>query len=208
MYIEAICCFALFALATLTLSETYSPVLLRNKAQNMRKTTGENRYWHPHEHESISLENAVTKHFLRPIRCVFARRSCCEQSLTFPSMLTTESIMACVAAYASFSYGLIYLCLQVYPIVFEEVRGYSPVIASLPFLGILVGTACAVGITFAYRTRYAKAVMDNGGKAVPEARLPPLVLGVIFLPTGLFWLGWTAAPKFSWVLPTVGGGMP
>ncbi|GAA86886.1 bicyclomycin resistance protein [Aspergillus luchuensis IFO 4308] len=166
MYIEAICCFALFALATLTLSETYSPVLLRNKAQNMRKTTGENRYWHPHEHESISLENAVTKHFLRPIR-----------------MLTTESIMACVAAYASF----------------------SPVIASLPFLGILVGTACAVGITFAYRTRYAKAVMDNGGKAVPEARLPPLVLGVIFLPTGLFWLGWTAAPKFSWVLPTVGG---
>ncbi|GAT22985.1 bicyclomycin resistance protein [Aspergillus luchuensis] len=93
----------------------------------------------------------------------------------------------------------------VYPIVFEEVRGYSPVIASLPFLGILVGTACAVGITFAYRTRYAKAVMDNGGKAVPEARLPPLVLGVIFLPTGLFWLGWTAAPKFSWVLPTVGG---
>ncbi|BCR93107.1 MFS transporter [Aspergillus luchuensis] len=188
MYIEAICCFALFALATLTLSETYSPVLLRNKAQNMRKTTGENRYWHPHEHESISLENAVTKHFLRPIR-----------------MLTTESIMACVAAYASFSYGLIYLCLQVYPIVFEEVRGYSPVIASLPFLGILVGTACAVGITFAYRTRYAKAVMDNGGKAVPEARLPPLVLGVIFLPTGLFWLGWTAAPKFSWVLPTVGG---
>ncbi|PWY84307.1 bicyclomycin resistance protein [Aspergillus eucalypticola CBS 122712] len=188
MYIEAICCFALFALATLTLSETYSPVLLKNRAQNMRKTTGEERYWHPHEHESISLKNAVTKHFLRPIR-----------------MLTTESILACVAAYVSFSYGLIYLCLQVYPIVFEEVRGYSPVIASLPFLGILVGTACAVGITFAYRTRYAKAVMDNGGKAVPEARLPPLVLGVIFLPTGLFWLGWTAAPNFSWVLPTVGG---
>ncbi|RAH59683.1 MFS general substrate transporter [Aspergillus piperis CBS 112811] len=188
MYIEAICCFALFALATLTLSETYSPVLLKDKAQKLRKKTGENRYWHPHEHESINLENAVTKHFLRPLR-----------------MLTTESIMACVAAYASFSYSLIYLCLQVYPIVFEEERGYSPVIASLPFLGILVGTACAVGITFAYRTRYAKAVMENGGKAVPEARLPPLVLGVIFLPTGLFWLGWTAAPKFSWVLPTVGG---
>ncbi|GKZ66607.1 hypothetical protein AnigIFM50267_000472 [Aspergillus niger] len=188
MYIEAICCFGLFALATLTLSETYSPVLLRNKAQRIRRTTGDRRYWHPHEHESINLENAATKHFIRPLR-----------------MLTSESIMACVAAYASFSYSLIYLCLQVYPIVFEEERGYSPVIASLPFLGILVGTACAVGITFAYRTQYAKAVMENDGKAVPEARLPPLVLGGIFLPGGFFWLGWTAAPKYSWVLPTVAG---
>ncbi|OJJ68102.1 hypothetical protein ASPBRDRAFT_159792 [Aspergillus brasiliensis CBS 101740] len=188
MYIEGICCFALFALATLTLSETYSLVLLKHKTKKMRKTTGDKRYWHPHEHEGINLENALTKHFMRPLR-----------------MLATESIMACVAAYASFSYSLIYLCLQVYPIVFEEERGYSPVIASLPFLGILVGTACAVGLTFAYRTRYAKAVMENGGKAVPEARLPPLVLGGILLPAGLFWLGWTAAPKYSWALPTVAG---
>lgn len=82
MYIEAICCFGLFALATLTLSETYSPVLLRNKAQRMRRTTGDRRYWHPHEHESINLENAATKHFIRPLRCVTMPNLSREPSLT------------------------------------------------------------------------------------------------------------------------------
>ncbi|RAL03215.1 MFS transporter [Aspergillus ibericus CBS 121593] len=189
MYIEAICAFAFFAFSTLMLRETYPPVLLKNKAQKMRRTTGDERYWHPHEKESIRLGNAVTKHFARPLR-----------------MLITESIMASVALYASFTYSLIYLCLQVYPIVFEEGRGYNPVISCLPFLGILVGIMSSLAINIANQAWYAKAMRANGGKIVPEARLPPMLIGGILLPTGLFWLGWTAAPKYSWALPTVAGG--
>ena len=121
-------------------------------------------------------------------------------------MLVTESIMTSVALYASFTYSLIYLCLQVYPIVFEEERGYSPLIACLPFLGILVGIMSALAINFANQAWYARAMRANNGKAVPEARLPPMLIGGVLLPTGLFWLGWTAAPKYPWALPTVAGG--
>ncbi|PWY76152.1 bicyclomycin resistance protein [Aspergillus sclerotioniger CBS 115572] len=171
MYIEAICAFALCAFATLMLRETHTPVLLKKKAEKMRRTTGNGRYWHPHANETINLDNA--------------------------------SIMASIALYASFTYSLIYLCLQLYPIVFEEERGYSPIISCLPFLGILVGIMSALAINFANQAWYAREMRANGGKAVPEARLPPMLIGGVLLPTGLFWLGWTAAPKYSWALPTV-----
>ncbi|PYH97260.1 MFS general substrate transporter [Aspergillus ellipticus CBS 707.79] len=189
LWIESIFAFTIAIISTLTLRETYSPVLLKRKARRTREITGDGRYWHPHEKENIRIENAATQHFIRPLR-----------------MLFTESIMACVALYASFTYSLIYLCLQVFPIVFEEERGYSPVVASLPFLGILFGVMCALAINFASQAWYAKAMHRNGGKVIPEARLPPMLIGGLLLPAGLFWLGWTAAPKYSWVLPTVAGG--
>ncbi|PWY86778.1 MFS general substrate transporter [Aspergillus heteromorphus CBS 117.55] len=189
MWIEAILAFAIAIIATFALRETYAPVLLKRKAQETRKKTRNERYWHPHEGASITIENAATKHFVRPLR-----------------MLLTESIMACICLYASFTYSLIYLCLQVYPIVFEDERKYSPVISSLPFLGILIGVMCALAINFANQAWYAKAMRKNSGKPVPEARLPPTIIGGVFLPLGFFWFGWTAAPRYPWILPTIAGG--
>lgn len=66
-YIEAIIAFFLFALCALCLPETYAPVLLKQKAQKLRKSTGDERYWHPHEKEKIDVHNVVTKHLARPL---------------------------------------------------------------------------------------------------------------------------------------------
>ena len=51
-----------------------------------------------------------------------------------------------------------------------------------------------------------RIVDQHGGKPVPEARLPPMLLGGLLFVIGLFWFRWTADPKFSWVLPTVAAG--
>lgn len=66
-YIEALIAFFSFAVTVTFMPETYTPVLLRQKAKMMRKTTGDDRYWHPHENEKINLHNVVTKHLNRPI---------------------------------------------------------------------------------------------------------------------------------------------
>ncbi|KAJ5526355.1 hypothetical protein N7494_013005 [Penicillium frequentans] len=66
-YMEAIIAFFLFALCALCLPETYAPVLLKLKAQKLRKSTGDERYWHPHEKEKIDVHNVVTKHLARPL---------------------------------------------------------------------------------------------------------------------------------------------
>lgn len=111
-----------------------------------------------------------------------------------------------LALYASFTYSLIYLTLEVFPIVFRERRHWGLVVSTLPFLAILVGIQCAVLINFANQPRYKRAVKANGGKAVPEARLPPIIVGGTLLSVGLFWFGWTAAPKYHWVLPVIAAG--
>ena len=122
-------------------------------------------------------------------------------------MLLTEPMVICIAIYASFVYGLLYLTLEVFPIVFRDMRGYGPIVSTLPFLGLLIGVFAALGINIANQPFYARAVAKNKGRAVPEARLPPMLIGGFIFVAGLFLFGWTAAPKYSWALPTVAAGL-
>lgn len=121
-------------------------------------------------------------------------------------MLLTEPIVTCIAIYASFVYGLLFFQLESFPIVFGMERKYSTVISNLPFLGILTGVMFALTINFANQPLYARAMARNKGRAVPEARLPPLLVGGVLFSGGIFWFGWTASPKYSWAWPTVAGG--
>lgn len=112
------------------------------------------------------------------------------------------------ALYASFVYSLVYFTLEAFPIVFNELRGYSLLISTLPFLGVLVGVFSALTVNFGNQPRYARAVERNNGRPVPEERLPPMIIGGVCLAGGLFWFGWTASPRYSWALPVVAGGKP
>ena len=152
------------------LPELYGPVLLKHKAQRLRKETGDDRYWHPHEAAKIRPSNIVTKHLSRPLKMFF-----------------TEPMVTCIALYASFVYGLLYLTLEVFPIVYQEQRHMGAVVSTLPFLGLFVGVCFAVLINLGNQPRYARAVNANKGRAVPEARLPPMILGGFLFVIGLFW---------------------
>ena len=188
-YILAIWTFAAVALMYFCMPELYGPVLLKRKAVRMRKETGNNSYYHPHEHQKLDFKSMMTKHFTRPLR-----------------MLFTEPMVTCIALYASFVFALLYLTLEVFPIVFYQMRGYSLVVSTLPFLGLFVGVLCAVFINLANQPRYIRIVNANNGKPVPEARLLPMVVGGVLFAIGLFWFGWTAAPQYHWALPTVATG--
>lgn len=98
-YILAIWVFAVFVLAFFCLPEVYAPFLLKQKAQRLRKETGDSRWHHPHEDMKLDVKSVVTKHFTRPVR-----------------MLITEPMVTCIALYASFVYGLLYMTLEVFPI--------------------------------------------------------------------------------------------
>ncbi|KFY81579.1 hypothetical protein V500_11285 [Pseudogymnoascus sp. VKM F-4518 (FW-2643)] len=188
-YMEAIISFFIFAVTLVCLPETYHPLLLKNKAQHLRNTTRMEQYWHPHENEKLDLNNTIAKHLNRPLR-----------------MLFTEPMVALMSLYSGFVYSLLFLTLEVFPIVFGEQRQYSLVVSTLPFLGIFVGVLCGTAINIGNQPWYARAVKMNKGLAVPEARLPPMILGGILFSIGLFWFGWTAAPRFHWALPVVAAG--
>lgn len=185
-YVAAILTFAVVILTFFYMPEMYPPVLLKRKAERLRKQTGNDKFYHPQERLKLDFKSIVTKQLSRPLK-----------------MLVSEPMVACIAFYASFVYAILYLALQVFPIVFEEQRGWSPLVGSLPFLGLFIGIVCAIVINLGNQPRYIRKCRAANGRPVPEARLPPLAIGALLMVIGLFWFGWTAAPKYSWVLPCV-----
>lgn len=110
------------------------------------------------------------------------------------------------------------------PIVYEENRGWSPVAGTLPFLSVLTGcfiaageytpilpsihvdlnTLSAINITYS-NTIFRRALESSeDGRAEPEMRLPPMMLGAITFPIGFFIVGWTSDPSISWVPSVIG----
>lgn len=185
-YISAIWAFTIFAVTVFCLPEVYTPVLLKRKAIRLRKETGNEDYYHPHENMKMDFKSLIEKQFSRPLL-----------------MLFTEPMVTCIAVYASFVYALLYLTLEVFPIVYRQDRGFGPVVSTLPFLALFVGVLCSIGINLGNQPRYARKVAEAKGAPVPEARLPPMAIGGFLFTAGLFWFGWTADPSYHWIIPTI-----
>jgi hypothetical protein len=84
------------------------------------------------------------------------------------------------------------MTLEVFPIVFQQNRGWGTVVGSLPFLGLFIGVLAAVFINLANQPRYARIVDTANGKPVPEARLLPMAIGGF-----IFAIGYVHCPLLS-----------
>ena len=62
-------------------------------------------------------------------------------------------------------------------------------------VGIGMGTSLMI---YSTRVNFAPAYRKYG-KAIPEERLPPMIVGAIILPIAFFWFGWTSSPSMTWV---------
>jgi DHA1 family multidrug resistance protein-like MFS transporter len=81
----------------------------------------------------------------------------------------------------SFIYGLLYLFLTAYALVFEGQYGWSPGIAGLAYFGMVVGEVIAFIIIVLDNPRYVRKLKANNNIPVPEWRLPiSMVGGVLF----------------------------
>ena len=94
-----------------------------------------------------------------------------------------------VSLYAAFVYGILYANLGGFSIAFEEVRGWGPVTGNLPFMALLVGIFAAAVVNVYNNKYYFKRFRENENRAVPEARLPPMMIGGIVFAGGLFLFG-------------------
>jgi DHA1 family multidrug resistance protein-like MFS transporter len=96
------------ALEVFLLEETYPPVILVNKAAELRRRT---RNWGIHakqEEIEVDLRELLEKNVSRPLRLLF-----------------TEPIILAISVYMAFVYGIFYLFLTFYPIVFQRTHGFN-----------------------------------------------------------------------------------
>ncbi|KAK4190180.1 major facilitator superfamily domain-containing protein [Podospora australis] len=180
---------AAFVLNLIFLEETYPPVVLIQKAAELRRRT---LNWGIHakqEEIEIDFRELISKNFSRPMRLLFL-----------------EPIVTLLSIYMAFIYGLLYLFLTAYPLVFQGVHGMSAGVAGLAFFGMIVGQLIAGATILMQQPWYQRKLAANNGVPVPEWRLPSVIAGGVSFAAGLFWFGWSGYRKdVHWIVPALSG---
>ncbi|KAJ6007794.1 benomyl/methotrexate resistance protein [Penicillium herquei] len=174
----------------LFLRETYPIVLLSQKAKRLRKETN-----NPHLKSALQLDLSPAELFKRAILRPF-------------KMLFGSPIVICLSVYVAFIYGILYLLFTTITSVFTEIYGFSQGVSGLAYLGIGVGMMIGlIAIGASSDALLKKLAAANNGIIKPEYRLPPMIVAMMILPSGLFLYGWTTYYKVQWMAPIVGTGL-
>ncbi|KAL2891296.1 putative transporter C36.03c [Ceratocystis lukuohia] len=188
-YIPGIMGMVAFSLDLFFLQESYPPVILMDKAADLRRRT---LNWGIHakqEEIEVDLKELMTKNFTRPLRLLFF-----------------EPIVTLLSIYMAFIYGLLYLFLTAYPLMFMGVYGFTAGEAGLTFFGMILGQLIGGGVVVAQQPWYMRKLAANNGVPVPEWRLPSVIAGAVTFAIGLFWFGWSGYRRdVHWIVPTLSG---
>lgn len=182
-YLSGILMIIMFILDVAFLDESYAPRLLVSKARRLRLTAGQWSKHAPLEEWDVSFKELAHKFLVRPFR------------------LLGTPICTMMVSYASFTYGILYMNLGSIPIIFQQVRKWEMIPASLPFLGLLLGVLVGVGVNIGNQFLYNK---KSQGRVIPELRLYVMMPGAVAFAAGLFLTGWTASPEYPWIAPVIG----
>ena len=126
-------------------------------------------------------------------------------SLTTPfKFLLTEPVVFFFSLWAAFAWGVLYMQLNVLPLVFSTNHNFTIEEQGAVFASLIIGVLIAVVLSI-YQEKLAKRwrpkLLDN-----PEGRLYFACLEAALLPIGLFWFGWTSYGRFHWIVPCLGIG--
>jgi multidrug resistance protein len=177
----------LWIAGSLTIPETYPPVLLKKRAAELSTVTGK-KYVSVLEAKrgKITAAHAFKTALARPCALLFV-----------------EPIVFLISTYMAILYGTLYMLFAAFPVVYQETRGWSQSIGGLAFIGVAVGMMSGVGYSIFDNKRYARTEENNDGEAPPEARLPPAMIGAVVIPIGMFWFAWTNGPSTHWIVSII-----
>nr|QFR37128.1 MFS transporter [Cyberlindnera americana] len=180
------------AWGTLTLEETYSPQLLKNKAAKLRKLTG-NQNLHC-LYEIATGETTFDKFYINLTRPVV--------------LLFTHPMVFGLGTFMAIAYGCLYILIVTFPSNWSDNYGFNSGEVGLMYITLLVGYMLGTLVT--QRTSdyiYERLAQKNGGVSKPEYRIPVLFISGITLSVGLFWYGWGSEKHMPWIFPAVGAGI-
>lgn len=166
--------------------ETYAPVILKRRAQKLRKETGNMKIMTEQEASPMTFSELVNTCLYRPLKfCV------------------QEPVLVLLCGYVCLIYSLLYAFFFAYPVIFNELYGYKDNIIGLMFIPILIGAFFALIVTPILEKQYQ--VICSKRKPVPEDRLYGAMLGAPFPCIALFILGATSYKHIIWVGPASSG---
>lgn len=129
--------------------ETYAPLLIAQKAQRLRKETGDSRYFGPLERKTQGVPHTVKTSFYRP----FGMHCASSHPIPFMSiwltylsaeLMTHEPMLLLLDLWTSLVLGIVYLTFPIFPIIFGKERGFNQQSVGLSYLGIGLGMILAL----------------------------------------------------------------
>lgn len=169
--------------------ESYTPVLLRRKAQRHRKTTAAAEFlkW--------SVWKDVGAIFLtnlwRPCR-----------------LLLKRPIIQLIGVIVALNFAIYTILIGTYAELYMDKYGETQSSSSLHYIAIAIGaSAAAQGGGRLMDWSYRKITKRNNGHGKPEFRVPYLIPGVVLQPIGLFVYGWVAEYVGPWPVVDIGAAI-
>ncbi|KAJ5107394.1 hypothetical protein N7456_004069 [Penicillium angulare] len=182
MWVVIIVGLAASAICAVTFPETYPATILRSKARRLQKKTKNPNIKTAADKEALTMDTIVRVYMIRPFW-----------------LFTTQPILALLTIYQSFVYGVLFLFYQTYPVAFGDNRGWSMTLRYLPLMAIITGVFLgSLGIVLHNQLYFRHHCQAPDGTFIPESRLPPMIVGGIMVPIGMFWFAWAATPAVSW----------
>jgi MFS family permease len=167
--------------------ETYAPIILKRRAEKLRKTTGDSRYYTASERldEKKSVLAILGIALSRPLR-----------------LLARHPLIQTTAILDGFEYGILYILLSSFSELWTKKYNMSVEISGLHYIalagGELVGSQLGgYVLDFFYRRMQAR---NPDSTLEPEHRVPLSFPSAILAPIFLVVYGWTAEYRVHWVV--------
>jgi len=173
------------------LPETRGTIIMMKKAKRLRAETGNPNIYAACEKERETAGRLWKVSLVRPFKFLF-----------------TEPITYLSALINGFTYGIIFLANEAFPLIFgSENHGHGWTNSgkiNLTYGSFAVGALIGFALQPLQERFYHRRTITNGGKSDPEARWGISLYGVFFMPIGLFIAAWTSFPEVSWIAPIIG----
>ena len=180
----------LILVAVLVFPETYGQLLLHRKAVRLSEQTG-NHYYTAYDTHSQPLGTKLKNGLLRPCR-----------------LLAGQPIIQIMSLFLAFNYGTLFFVLSSYASLWTSKYHQSVSVSGLHYIALVIGyTIAAQGGARITDKLWQHFKRKAGGETAPEYRVPLMIPGIILIPTGLLWYGWSAQTKAPWAVVDVGAGI-
>ncbi|KAH8678307.1 putative efflux pump antibiotic resistance protein [Xylariales sp. PMI_506] len=167
--------------------ETYGVLILRRRAQRLRKETGNNQYYTQGErlHSSKSTASVISRALTRPVR-----------------LLMFHPIIQINAVLSGFNYGIMYVTLSTFSDLWMNQYHESVEISGLHYLSCSLGEVAASQVGGRIMDYFYKR--QKLSTPAPESRIPLTYLGTIIAWAGVLLYGWAARYQLFWFVVDVG----
>jgi multidrug resistance protein len=185
-YILTIICGVNTGIGYLFLRESYAPVLLARRKERLLQENDQS--------DGVKMHYHFDGEDGRPIRRKLL------DSMKRPFVIFIQPIVLTMSMYQALIFGTTYsIYTNMQKIYSEEPYNMNSEQIGLLYLGPGLGFLTSVRFLVPkIDTVFNRLTEKNGGKSLPEYRLPLANIGSVLIPISLFWFAWTVEYKVHW----------